>query len=102
GVSAVGIANNIPFSGRNGLSAATVQGYVLRPGESPRANYSYGVDGDYFRALGLSLRAGRFLTAADSRRSARVSVVDEDFARHYWPNTSALGHRLFQGGQAGP
>jgi len=102
GVLAVGVSNNIPFSGRNGKSAATVEGYVLRPGESPRANYSYGVGGNYFRAMGFSLRAGRFLTAADSRRNARVCVVDEDFARHYWPNTSALGHRLFQGGQAGP
>jgi hypothetical protein len=24
--------------------------------------------------------------------------VDEDFARYYWPNGSALGQRLFQGG----
>ncbi|HEV2500896.1 MAG TPA: ADOP family duplicated permease [Terriglobia bacterium] len=102
GVLAVGVANNIPFSGNNGRSAATVKGYVLRPGESPRGNYSYGVDGDYFHAMGLSLRAGRFLTGADSRRGIRTCVVDEDFARHYWPHSSAIGHLLFQGSEAGP
>ena len=101
GVSAVGVVNNVPFSGNSGKSAATVKGHVLRPGESPRGHYSYGVAGDYFRAMGFSLREGRFLTAADSRRRERVCVVDEDFARYYWPHTSPLGHLLFQGSQTG-
>ena len=102
GVLSVGMANNIPFSGANGQSAATVAGYVLRPGESLRGSYSYSVAGDYFRAMGFSLRAGRFLTAADSRRGVRVCVVDQDFARYYWPQGGALGRRLFQGSAAGP
>jgi predicted permease len=101
GVLSVGVATNIPFSGANGKSAAPIVGYVLRPGESLRANYSYGVTGDYFRAMGFSLREGRFLTGADSRRGERVCVVDQDFARYYWPNGSALGHRLIQGASAG-
>jgi MacB-like periplasmic core domain len=83
GVLSAGVVNNVPFSGNSGKSAATVMGHVLRPGESPRGHYSYGVGGDYFRAMGFSLRAGRFLTATDSRRSERVCVVDEDFARYY-------------------
>jgi predicted permease len=101
GVSAVGIANNIPFSGENGKSAATAGGHVLRPGESPRGSYAYGVSGDYFEAMGFSLRAGRFLTAADSHRKARTCVVDEDFARYNWPNVNPLGQRVFQGIQVG-
>ncbi|MCU1239560.1 MAG: permease [Candidatus Acidoferrum typicum] len=101
GVLSVGVVNNVPFSGNTGKSAATVMGHVLRPGESPRGHYSYGVEGDYFRAMGFSLRAGRFLTAADSRRAERVCVVDEDFARYYWPNTSAIGQRLWDGSEQG-
>src|SRR5204863_2101696 len=50
-----------------------------------------------FGAMGFSLRAGRFLTAADSHRAGRTCVVDEDFARYYWPDGSALGRRLFRG-----
>ena len=38
---------------------------------------------------------GRFLTAADSRGAERVCVVDEDFARHYWPQGHAIGERVF-------
>ena len=102
GVAAAGMVNNVPFSGNSGKSAATVEGYRLRPGDSPRGHYGYGVDGDYFAAMGLSLLEGRFLNAADSRRGARVCVVDQDFARYYWPHRSALGQRLFVGVQAGP
>jgi len=99
GVSAAGAVNNVPLSGNSGKSAATVKGHVRLPGESPRGYYSYGVDGDYFAALGFSLREGRFLTADDSLRSSRVCVVDEDFARYYWPHASALGRDLFEGGE---
>jgi predicted permease len=101
GVLAAGVVNNVPFSGHNGKSAAKVRGYVPRPGESPRGHYSYGVGGDYFRAMGFSLVEGRFLTQADSRRAERVCVVDEDFARYYWPHSSALGQHLFEGSEDG-
>ena len=101
GVLSAGAVSNVPFSGKSGKSAATVVAYALRPGESPRGHYSYGVGGDYFQAMGFSLRAGRFLTAADSHRAERVCVVDQDFARFYWPNASAIGQRLWEGSEAG-
>lgn len=99
GVLAAGLVNNIPFSGQNGKSAATIKGQHLKPGESPRGYYTYGVDGDYFAAMGFTLLEGRFLTAADSRRTERVCVVDKDFARYSWPHSSAVGRRLFAGPQ---
>lgn len=101
GFKAAGVVNNVPFSGQNGKSAAKIKRRVLQPGESPRGHYSYGVGGDYFHAMGFSLREGRFLTAADSRRRERVCVVDEDFARYYWPHASAVGQQLFQGSSEG-
>ncbi len=101
GVSAVGLATNIPFSGKNGKSAAVAEGHVLRPGESARGSYAYGVFGDYFQAMGFSLRAGRFLTSEDSERNVRTCVVDEDFARYNWPNANPVGQRLFQGTEPG-
>ena len=101
GVLSAGAVNNVPFSGHNGKSSATVAGHVRRPGESARGNYSYGVAGDYFRTLGFSLRAGRFLTPDDSHRPERVCVVDEDFARYYWPQGNAVGQRLWDGSEPG-
>lgn len=100
GVLSAGVVSNVPFSGKTGKSAATVAGHVRRPGESARGHYFYGVAGDYFRAIGFSLRSGRFLTPEDSLRLSRVCVVDEDFARYYWPNASAIGQRLWDGPEA--
>lgn len=102
GVSAAGLATNVPLSGNDMRSAATALGYVPQSGESPRAHYSYGVAGDYFGAMRLSLVAGRYLTTADSHRPARVCVVDEDFVRWYWPDRPALGQQVFQGPNQGP
>jgi predicted permease len=102
GVVAAGVSTNVPLSGRDGKSSATVKGYVLPPGETLHGIYSYGVGGDYFQVLRVPLRAGRFLDADDSRRPERVAVVDEDFARRYFPDGNAIGGRLFQGGQEGP
>ncbi len=101
GVLSAGIATNVPMSGYSGKSSATIQGRVAKPGESPRGNYAYGVGGDYFKTMGFSLLQGRFLTEADSRSNQRACVVDQDFARYYWPSGDALGHRLFEGGGPG-
>jgi putative ABC transport system permease protein len=97
GVRAAGIVTNVPFSGRNIMSAATVQGYVPQPGESPRGIYSYGVGGDYFEALGLALIEGRFPTRAELQRSDRVCAVDDAFAKRYFPRGGAVGQHLFPG-----
>src|SRR5438874_280078 len=97
GVGAAGAITNVPLSGESGKSAVTPKGYVPPAGESLHGHYLYQVSGDYFTALGIPLREGRFLTSADSHRAERVCVVDEDFARRYWPNGGALGQRVFQG-----
>jgi predicted permease len=101
GVRAAAIVTNVPLSGNNVKSAVRVKGHKLHPGESLQGHYSYGVTGDYFGTLGLVLREGRFLTSADSHRAERVAVVDEDFARRYWPRGGAIGQRVFQGSAEG-
>jgi predicted permease len=100
GIAAAGTITNVPLSGDNGKTAVTPKGYVPQANQSLHGHYSYGVTGDYFSALGIPLREGRFLTSADSHRPERVCVVDEDFARRYWPEGGALGQQVFHGGDA--
>lgn len=97
GIVATGTITNIPLSGDSGKTAVTPKGYVAPPGQSVHGHYSYAVHGDYFPALGIDLREGRFLTSADSHRVERVCVVDEDLAGRYWPNGGALGQRIALG-----
>src|SRR5947199_959659 len=97
GIVATGTITNIPLSGDSGKTAVTPEGYVPPPGQSVHGHYSYAVHGEYFSALGIDLREGRFLTSADSHRAERVCVVDEDLARRYWPHGGALGQRIALG-----
>jgi predicted permease len=97
GVAAAGTITNLPLSGDNGKTAITPKGYAPPPGESLHGHYFYSVTGDYFAAIGIPLREGRPLASADSHRPDRVCVVDEDFARRYWPKGGAIGQRVFQG-----
>jgi predicted permease len=97
GIAATGTITNIPLNGDSGKTAVTPKGYVPPPGQSVHGHYSYAIHGDYFSALGIDLREGRFLTSADSHRAERVCVVDEDLARRYWANGGALGQRIALG-----
>jgi predicted permease len=98
GVIATGTITNMPLSGDDGKTSAAPKGYLPPSGQSLQGHYSYSVTGDYFTALGIPLREGRFLTSEDSHRAERVCVVDEDFARRYWPDGGALNQRIANGG----
>jgi len=101
GVSATGAITYIPLSGDSPKSAIAPKDYVPPAGQSVQGHYTYGVIGDYFSALGIPLREGRFLTSEDSHRPERFCVVDEDFARRYWPNGNALGQQVVGGDDGG-
>ncbi len=102
GVTAVGFTTSLPLSGNQDDNGTSIEGQPPAPGESLRSHYTSGVAGDYFAAIGMTLREGRLLTDDDSARSLRVCVVDEDVERRYWPGGSALGHRLFNGAPGKP
>ena len=102
GVKSAALCTTLPFSGDMNNSAMFVEGYTPAPGDSIQAHYMYRVAGDYFAALGIPLKEGRLLEPADVQSKVRNCVVDQDFARRYWPGRSALGHRLSNGPAGAP
>jgi putative ABC transport system permease protein len=60
------------------------------------------VSPDYFRALGVPLVKGRYFTAADRVDSAKIAIVNQTLAHHYWPNENPIGKRLKTGGAERP
>ena len=94
GVTYAGVNSAMPMSGNGDNNATVIEGHVTQPGESIQAHYTAGSVGDYWRAMGVPLQEGRFLEAADNHRDQRVCVVDEDFAKRYWPKGGALGRRI--------
>jgi putative ABC transport system permease protein len=60
------------------------------------------VDEHYFDLLGIPIVEGRGFRPSDDGDSMRVAIVNETFARHYWPGQDALGKRFRLEDAAGP
>jgi predicted permease len=56
----------------------------------------------YFGIVGIPIREGREFTAADRRGAPAVAIVNEAFARKYFPDGRAIGRRIGPGGSRGP
>ena len=96
GVETASLTNEVPF-GFGGASSRTMnpEGYEPRPDENRSVEYVM-VGPDYFRAMGMTLVSGRALTASDGPGQPRVMVVNEQFAKRYWPGLDPLGRRVNQ------
>jgi predicted permease len=55
---------------------------------------SYVVQPDYLNVLKIPLHRGRFFNEHDDERSPAVAVVDEEFARKYFPGQNVIGKRI--------
>jgi len=60
------------------------------------------VSPDYFRAMGIPLRRGRFFDARDSADSQPAVLVNRRLAEQYWPGEDAIGKRLKVGALDSP
>ena len=76
----------------------------LKPGESNPVVLSRLATEGYFEAMGLRLREGRFFDDRDGREGAEaVVIVNETFARTFWPNeATAIGRRMSFNGDNAP
>jgi predicted permease len=64
---------------------------------------SYVVEENYLNVMGISLQRGRFFTAQDNESSSHVIVVDDVFAKKYFPGVDPIGQHVFldnKGGRA--
>ena len=98
GVEHAGFTTHLPLSGQNLENSFDVEGFVpAQSGDVPVAGMR-GVAADYFAALGARLRSGRVFTAADRSDSQPVAIVNEAFAKRYFPGGNPLGRRVREGG----
>lgn len=51
----------------------------------------------WFQTMRVPLRAGRDFAAGDKADSPKVVIVNEAFARHFWPNQNPLGKHIVVG-----
>jgi len=75
------------------------EGYVRPPGENPTYEYAT-VSPRYFATLGIPLVSGRDFTDADDTGAPYVAIVNEHFAKKFWPGQDPLGRKFRAGGRS--
>jgi putative ABC transport system permease protein len=96
-VHAVGATNDPVLAGDTSNRNISIPGYTAKEDEDMGAEWSIVTDG-YFSALQMPLAAGRSFTAQDGPDAAKVAIVNESLARHYWGDPQrALGQHILRG-----
>jgi predicted permease len=95
GVVSAGTTTAIPFGNDFSTRLIFPEGYQPRPGEAPVGPYRNVVSPGYFETMGVRLIRGRFFDARDTADGQKVAIVDATLAKRFWPDTDAVGHRLF-------
>ncbi len=102
GVKSAALTYAIPL-GNDGVDGVTVvpEGYQFPKGKEDVSVLANDVGESYFDTQGIPMR-GRGFLATDTHDSPRVAVVNEEMARHYWPEQDAIGKRFRLNDRKGP
>lgn len=102
GVAHVALSSQIPLGGNfDGNGVLREDKPLANPEDAPSAQ-RYAVTGEYFTALRIPLLRGRVFTPADRTDGPLVAVINDAFARSYWPGEDPIGKRIRLGGPDRP
>ena len=93
GVQSAGVTDTIPLGQENSRQSFRFPDRPSGPNSELMAD-ARRVSPGYFETLGISLLQGRFFSDHDNAQAPEVVIVDESFARHYFPNENPLGKRI--------
>jgi putative ABC transport system permease protein len=71
-----------------------IEGRSLESGQAPPVGTFAAVSPDYFKTLGIPLKAGRLLAETDRDKAPYVAVINEAAKRQFWPNEDPIGKRV--------
>jgi predicted permease len=102
GVQYAGLSNFVPLNLTLSSSPIYVEGQPEQRGANVPTALASSASPGFLPALGARLLQGRDFTEQDGESKQRAAVVNETFARRFWPGQSALGKRFSITGAAGP
>jgi predicted permease len=100
GVQSAGFSTILPLAGTNSDSSFAIEGQPSNDRNPSPDEENREVSPDYFRALEIPLIKGRFFTDADNADAPPVIIVNQAFAKKFWPNQEAVGKRIVMGGMS--
>ena len=100
GVASATITFPLPFSGDDIGTSFEIQGQQPSREGLPYAKLCT-ADADYFRTMHIPFLEGSGFPAGNGMRAKPVAVINEAFAKRYFPGENPLGKRLRQGAESG-
>ncbi len=109
GVQSVAAASGLPLGNNGWQTSFVIDGRPAPPPNEVPLMEACTVTPDYFRAMGIPLLRGRYFTEHDNRSflagrdlsklnegekmiaGVNAIIIDQEFARRYWPNEEAVG-----------
>jgi putative ABC transport system permease protein len=93
GVTGVGGSDALPMGGNQNTLANIVGRPASDKNQKILVDFRYVTPG-YFDLIGMSLRSGRDFNAGDHEHAPKVAIINESFARRFFPGQEPLRQRL--------
>ncbi|HEX6943745.1 MAG TPA: ABC transporter permease, partial [Gemmatimonadaceae bacterium] len=93
GVIAAGVTTQLPFDQTNHGMAMWIDGFTTDPNKLELFELRK-VSPDFFKAMGIPLRQGRFFNDGDRADGAPVAILSETAAKRYWSGRQVVGGQL--------
>jgi putative ABC transport system permease protein len=95
GVESSGATTSLPLGGGGWGKFVDVQERTppASLGQVPVVRFQLSTSG-YFPAIGARLREGRFFTDADTQTSPAVAIINDSFAKRFYPGENPLGKQI--------
>jgi putative ABC transport system permease protein len=96
GVESASAVAPLPLSGDRFVITFQIDGRPVAPKDEPSADVFINEPG-YFRTMGIPLIRGRDFEVRDQHKSPPVVIVNESFAKQFFPGEEAVGKRIIPG-----
>ncbi|MBX3280232.1 MAG: ABC transporter permease [Acidobacteria bacterium] len=97
GVESVGAASLLPMAGGSSSGTVSAENSAVGPNDPVVESEMRIATADYFKTMGIALLDGRAFTEADAAGAPPVAIIDENFARRFYPDENPIGKRIRRG-----
>jgi predicted permease len=102
GVVAVAMTESLPLSPSQTAISAVPEGFQFPKGREKTVELGAAVDAPYFSTMNVEIKRGRAFTDDDRAGSRPVAIVNQQFAKTYWPGQDPIGKRIRLDSADGP
>jgi predicted permease len=102
GVARVAMTESLPLSPSQTVVTVVPEGYQFPKGREKTIEFGAAVDAAYFTTMNVEIKSGRAFTDDDHAGSRRVAIVNQQFAKTYWPGKDPIGKRIRLDSAEGP